>query len=47
MNRIPFIVPFPSQGDLLRSVAFEKHIIKEHNVDLWFEERQPEEEGHP
>jgi hypothetical protein len=42
-----FIVPFPSRGDLLRSVAFEKAHIKEHNVDLWFEEWQPEKEGHP
>jgi hypothetical protein len=42
-----FIVLFPSRGDLLRSVAFEKAHIKEHNVDLLFEEWQPEEEGHP
>jgi hypothetical protein len=41
-----FIVPFPSRGDLLRSVAFEKAHIKEHNVDLLFE-WQPEEEGFP
>jgi hypothetical protein len=40
-------VPFPSRGDLLRSVAFEKAHIKEHNVDLLFEECQPEEEGIP
>jgi hypothetical protein len=31
-----FIVPFPSRGDLLCSVAFEKAHIKEHNVDLLF-----------
>jgi hypothetical protein len=42
-----FIVPFPSRGDLFRSVAFEKAHIKEHNVDLLFEEWQPEEEGIP
>jgi hypothetical protein len=28
-------------------VAFEKAHIKEHNVDLLFEEWQPEEEGYP
>jgi hypothetical protein len=33
-----FVIPFPSRGDLLRSVAFEKAHIKEHNVDLLFEE---------
>jgi hypothetical protein len=32
-------------GGLLRSVAIEKAHIKEHNVDLLFEEWQPEEEG--
>jgi hypothetical protein len=42
-----FIVPFLSQGDLLPSVAFEKAHIKEHSVDWFFEEWQPEEEGHP
>jgi hypothetical protein len=42
-----FIVPFPSRGDLLCSVAFEKVHIKEHNVDILFEEWQPEEEGFP
>jgi hypothetical protein len=31
----------------LCSVAFEKAHIKEHNVDLLFEEWQPEEEGFP
>jgi hypothetical protein len=31
----------------LGSDAFEKAHITEHNVDLWFEEWQPEEEGHP
>jgi hypothetical protein len=38
-----FIVPFPSRGDLLRAMAFEKAHIKEHNVDLFFEEWWPEE----
>jgi hypothetical protein len=42
-----FIVHFPSRGDLLRSVAFEKAHIKEHNVNLLFEEWQSEEEGFP
>jgi hypothetical protein len=42
-----YIMPFPSRGDLLRSVAFEKAHIKEHNVDLLFEEWQPKEEGYP
>jgi hypothetical protein len=42
-----FIVPFPSWGDLLHSVAFEKAHIKAHNVDLLFEEWQPGKEGHP
>jgi hypothetical protein len=42
-----FIVPFPSRGDLLCSVAFEKAHIKEQNIDLLFEEWQPEEDGHP
>jgi hypothetical protein len=46
-NGSQFIVPFPSRGDLLRSVAFEKAHIKEHNVDLLFEEWQLEEEGYP
>jgi hypothetical protein len=41
-----FIVMFPSRGDLLWSVAFEKAHIKEHDVDLLFKECQPEE-GHP
>jgi hypothetical protein len=42
-----FVVPFPSRGDLQRSVAFGKVDIKEHGVRLLFEEWQPEEEGHP
>jgi hypothetical protein len=42
-----FVVPFPSRGDLQRSVAFGKAEIKEHGVSLLFEEWKQEEEGHP
>jgi hypothetical protein len=42
-----FVVPFPSWGDLQRSVAFGKADIKEHGVPLLFEEWKHEEEGHP
>jgi hypothetical protein len=41
-----FIVPFPSRGDLQRSVAFGKANIKEFGVSLLFEEWK-EEEGMP
>jgi hypothetical protein len=40
-----FIVSFPSRGDLQRSVAFGKADIKEHGVNLLFEEWKQEEEG--
>jgi hypothetical protein len=40
-----FIVPFPTRGDLQRSVAFGKADIKEHGVSLLFEEWKQEEEG--
>jgi hypothetical protein len=42
-----FIVPFPSRGDLQRSVAFGKAETKEHGVSLLFQEWKPEEEGLP
>jgi hypothetical protein len=42
-----FIVPFPSRGDLQRSVAFGKADIKEFGVSLLFEEWKEEEEGMP
>jgi hypothetical protein len=43
----PFVVPFPSRGDLQRSVAFGKVDIKEHGVSLLFEEWNQVEEGVP
>jgi hypothetical protein len=42
-----FVVPFPSRGDLQRSVAFGQANIKEHGVRLLFEEYKLEEEGLP
>jgi hypothetical protein len=42
-----FVVPFPSRGDLLRSVAFGKAEIKEHGVSLHFDEWKHVEEGVP
>jgi hypothetical protein len=36
-----FIVPFPSRGDLQRSVAFGKAETKEHGVSLLFQEWKP------
>jgi hypothetical protein len=42
-----FVVPFPSRGDLQRSVAFGQADIKEHGVRLLFEEYKHEEEGLP
>lgn len=42
-----FVVPFPSRGDLQRSVAFRKAEIKEHNVSLHFEEWKQVQEGQP
>jgi hypothetical protein len=42
-----FIVPFPSWGDLQILVAFGKADIKEHGVNLLFEEWNQEEEGLP
>jgi hypothetical protein len=41
------MVPFPSRGDLQRSVAFRQADIKEHGVRLLFEEWQHEEEDLP
>jgi hypothetical protein len=41
------VVPFPSRGDLQRSVAFGQADIKEHGVRLLFEEFKHEEEGLP
>jgi hypothetical protein len=40
-----FVVPFPSGGSLQRSVALGSASIKEHVVNLIFEEWQPDEEG--
>jgi hypothetical protein len=40
-----FVVPFPSRGDLQHSVAFGSANIKEHGVNLIFEEWCPNEEG--
>jgi hypothetical protein len=40
-----FVVPFPSRGDLQRSVVFGSASIKEHGVNLIFEEWRPDEEG--
>jgi hypothetical protein len=42
-----FVFPFPSRGDLQRSVAFGKADIKEHGVRLLFEEWNHVEEGQP
>jgi hypothetical protein len=42
-----FVVPFPSRGDLQRSMAFRKADIKEHGVSLYFDEWKHEEEGIP
>jgi hypothetical protein len=42
-----FVVPFPSRGDLQRSVAFGQADIKEHGVRLLFDEWKQEEEGLP
>jgi hypothetical protein len=42
-----FVVPFPSRGDLQRSVAFGQANIKEHKVCLLFEEWKHEEERIP
>jgi hypothetical protein len=33
-----FVVPFPFRGDLQRSVTFDNSDIKEHGVNLLFEE---------
>jgi hypothetical protein len=38
-----FVVPFPSRGDLHTSVAFGKAEIREHGVNLLFEEWKQEE----
>jgi hypothetical protein len=40
-----FVVPFPSRGDLQRSVAFGSANIKDHGVNLIFDEWRPDEEG--
>jgi hypothetical protein len=47
-NENSFVVPFPSCGNLQRSVAFGRADIKEHSITLLFDEwKQEEEEGIP